>query len=339
MVRDSHKRVDSTVTRCYKLVDPTVTSESSPSACCKSKMERARVHALNDPYTHRLSLSLTLTLTLTPTLTLTLTPHSHLHWHKHTHILLTCQCGMIVNNFTCNNRQHFATGSPRNAFLKTQLETSAARKIPAGHQLRDCGTIVLAWTMDQINRTLIFFCERKLFWTYNETWWNVFMIACCAYNHFENWEAKLIYLGSMASRSAAEEFGLSLEVSQRILGIVTDHISLFKILKICLEPSGHFWRHLDTSGISWLPSWISFVLDPQHHPTSKNRWRIQPVLRLTRSNIWSTYCFCQVRAGGSDLDLESQGCGPWQRVLGDDHLLLRFIKYSKYYRSYNALYL
>ena len=200
---------------------------------------------------------------------------------------------MILNNFTCNNRKHFATAIPRNAFLKTQLEISAARKIPAGHQLCDCGTIVLAWTMDQINRTLIFFSERKLFWTYNETWWNVFMIACCAYNHFENWEAKLIYLGSMASRSAAEEFGLSLEVSQRILGIVTDHISLLKILKICLEPSGHFWRHLDTSGIFWLPSWISFVLDPQHHPTSKNRWRIQPVPgwwiwpRPGKSRLWT----------------------------------------------------
>ena len=280
MVRDSHKRVDSTVTRCYKLVDPTVTRESSPSACCKSKMERAGVHALNDPYTHRLSLSHTHTHTHTHTDTHTHThtytdTHTHTHTytdthtHTHTYTDTHTHCWhvnvawfyMILNNFTCNNRQHFATAIPRNAFLKTQLEASAVRKIPAGHQLRDCGTIVLAWTMDQINRTLIFFCERKLFWTYNETWWNVFMIACCAYKHFENWEAKLIYLGSMASRSAAEEFGLSLEVSERILGIVTDHISLLKILKICLEPSGHFWRHLNLDIYFWylLAPFVDFL--------------------------------------------------------------------------------
>ena len=96
------------------------------------------------------------------------------------------------------------------------------------------------------------------------------MIACCAYNHFENWEAKLIYLGSMASRSAAEEFGLSLEVSQRILGIVTDHISLLKILKICLEPSGHFWRHLNLDIYFWylLAPFVDFLCPGP--PTSSN---------------------------------------------------------------------
>ena len=81
--------------------------------------------------------------------------------------------------------------------------------------------------------------------------------------------------------------------------------------------SGTFWTLLETSESGYILLVSSGSL--RGFPLSWTPNIIQHQKIREESNL--------CRAGGSDLDLESQGCGPWHRVLGDDHILLRFIKY------------